>query len=123
CEKPTYIQLDFLIRRFAEQANADASLRDRQPYKAAVDGDLQWFGDAVTKHYEGDDSGNSNGDIEMLQYTDATAGSSLSMLVLHDDADREFDYVAGAEKALDKAKNSGWTVVSMKSDWNTVFGD
>jgi hypothetical protein len=45
------------------------------------------------------------------------------MLVLHDDADREFDYVAGAEKALDKAKNSGWTVVSMKSDWNTVFGD
>ncbi|HZA09964.1 MAG TPA: haloacid dehalogenase-like hydrolase, partial [Mycobacterium sp.] len=47
CEKPTYIQLDFLIRRFAEQANADASLRDRQPYKAAVDGDLQWFGDAV----------------------------------------------------------------------------
>ena len=56
CEKPIYIQLDFLVRRLAEQAKADPSLRDKQPYKAAVDGDLAWFGDAVTKHYKGDDS-------------------------------------------------------------------
>jgi hypothetical protein len=56
CEKPMYIQLDFLIRRFAEQAQADPSLRERQPYKAAAEGDLRWFGEAVTKHYQGDDS-------------------------------------------------------------------
>jgi phosphoglycolate phosphatase-like HAD superfamily hydrolase len=56
CEKPMYIQLDFLIRRFAEQAAADPSLHEKQPYKAAVDGDLKWFGDAVTKHYQGDDT-------------------------------------------------------------------
>src|ERR1700732_1483658 len=56
CEKPAYIQLDFLVRRLAEQAAADTTLREKQPYKAAVDGDLKWFGDAVTKHYEGDDS-------------------------------------------------------------------
>ncbi len=36
CEKPMYIQLDFLLRRFKEQAEADPSLRDQQPYKAAL---------------------------------------------------------------------------------------
>src|SRR5271155_2484195 len=55
-EKPGYIQLDFLMRRMAEQAAADISLKDRQPYLAAAAGDLSWFGDAVTKHYNGDDS-------------------------------------------------------------------
>src|ERR1700754_3372221 len=56
CEKPMYIQLDFLLRRFKEQAEADPSLRDQQPYKAAYSGDLKWLGDAVTKHYQGDDT-------------------------------------------------------------------
>ena len=56
CEKPMYIQLDFLLRRFKEQAEADPSLRDQQPYKAAYTGDLQWLGDAITKHYQGDDT-------------------------------------------------------------------
>jgi hypothetical protein len=45
------------------------------------------------------------------------------LLVRHDDADREFDYIAGAEKALDEAKAKGWTVVSIRNDWTTVFGD
>ena len=255
CEKPMYIQLDFLLRRFKEQATEDPSLQEKQPYKAAYTGDLKWLGDAVTKHYQGDDSdlkplmaailtsqheitveelagrfnaffaearhptlgrpytacgyapmvellqyleangftnyivsgggrdfmrpvtqglygippervvgssvglvyrdghlyttdqpeflddgpikpvrlwsrigrrpilaaGNSNGDIEMLQFTAASTGPSLQLLVLHDDADREFDYVAGAEKALDLAKSDGWTVVGMKDDWTTVF--
>ncbi len=255
CEKPMYIQLDFLLRRFKEQATADPSLRDKQPYKAAVDGDYDWLGAAVTKHYQGDDNdfkvlagailtaheaitveehaekinaffadaahptlgrpytacgyapmveliryledndftcyivsgggrdfmrpvtgplygvppervvgsavglvyrdanvyttaelefvddgpikpvrlwsrigrrpifaaGNSNGDIEMLEFTHASNAPSLQVLVLHDDAEREFDYTAGAEKALDIAATSGWTVVSMRNDWSTVF--
>jgi phosphoglycolate phosphatase-like HAD superfamily hydrolase len=250
CEKPMYIQLDFLLRRFKEQAEADPSLREKQPYKAAYTGDLKWLGDTVTKHYQGDDTdlkplvaailtsqheitvdelrgrfdaffadakhptlerpytacgyapmvellrylegngftcyivsgggrdfmrpitgplygippervvgssvglvyrdgdlyttatpeflddgpvkparlwsrigrrpifaaGNSNGDIEMLEFT-----HGLRLLILHDDADREFDYVGGAEKALDLASSGGWTVVSMKNDWATVF--
>ena len=250
CEKPMYVQLDFLLRRFKEQADTDASLRDRQPYQAAYTGDLGWLGDAVTKHYQGDDAdfklllaavlsahhaitveehasrvdaffaearhptlerpytscgyapmvellryledngftnyivsgggrdfmrpvtwqmygiprervvgssvglrfedsdvyttaepeflddgpmkpvrlwsrigrrpilaaGNSNGDIEMLQFT-----RGLKLLVRHDDADREFDYVSGAERALAEAETSDWTVVSMRSDWTTVF--
>jgi hypothetical protein len=45
------------------------------------------------------------------------------MLVLHDDAEREFDYVTGAEKALREAEEKGWTVVSIRGDWATVFGD
>jgi phosphoglycolate phosphatase-like HAD superfamily hydrolase len=250
CEKPMYIQLDFLIRRFAAQAMEDASLRARQPYKAAAEGDLKWFGEAFTKHEQGDDTdlqplvaavlsahheitveehrgrvdaffdevkhptlarpytecgyrpmvellryleaygftcyivsgggrdfmrpitgllygippervvgstvgleyrdgdlfttsqpeflddgpmkpvrlwsrigrrpilaaGNSNGDIEMLEFT-----RGLRLLVLHDDAEREFAYTAGAEKALDQAAKDGWTVVNMKKDWRCVF--
>ena len=256
-EKPAYVQLDFLVRRLAEQVAADPSLADRQPYAAAASGDLGWFADAVTKHYNGDDSGlkvltegilsayqgltveqhaeqvkaffadavhpslrrpytacgytpmvellgyleangftnyivsgggrdfmrpvtaqmygippervigssvgldftdghlltttrpeflndgpvkavriwgrtgrrpifaagNSNGDIEMFEFTDASPGISMSMLVLHDDAEREFDYTAGAERALDLAAVAGWPVVSLKNDWVTVFGD
>jgi len=45
----------------------------------------------------------------------------LRLLVLHDDADREFAYTTGAEDALDRAKTHGWTVVSMKEDWSAVF--
>ncbi len=256
CEKPAYIQLDFLVRRLAEQAAADPALAARQPYTAAAAGDLGWFGDAVTKHYNGDDSalkvlaggilsayagltveehadrikaffaeaqhptldrpytacgylpmidllryleangftcyivsgggrdfmrpvttsmygippervigssvglefadgrlrttaapeflndgpvkavriwgrigrrpifaaGNSNGDIEMLEYATAGPGPSMSMLVRHDDADREFAYTAGAEKALGRATGRGWAVASMRDDWTTVFG-
>ena len=257
CEKPAYVQLDFLVRRLAALAEADPSLKGRQPYAAATSGDLAWFGNAVTKHYQDDDSdikvlgeailsansaittedhaarvsaffdsaqhptlhrlytecgyapmvdllgylgthgftcyivsgggrdfmrpitglmygipperivgssvglefhdgnlyttarpeflddgpvkpvriwgrtgrrpifaaGNSNGDIEMLQYTAGQEKPSLSMLVLHDDAEREFAYTAGAERALDLAKQQGWTVASIHNDWTTVFAD
>lgn len=257
CEKPAYIQLDFLVRRLAEQVAADPALCARQPYTAAAEADLAWFGDAVTKHYNGDDSdlkllagailsanatittdehatrvsaffadakhptlgraytacgytpmiellrylesfgftnyivsgggrdfmrpvttamygvppervigssvgliyqdgdllttaqpeflndgpvkpvriwgrvgrrpifaaGNSNGDIEMLQYTTGGPGPSLAMLVRHDDAEREFAYTAGAERALDLAEKSGWTPASMRDDWRSVFCD
>jgi phosphoglycolate phosphatase-like HAD superfamily hydrolase len=254
CEKPMYIQLDFIVRRLAEKAAEDPSLAGQQPYQAATAGDLNWFGGAITKHYQGDDSdlkvlagavmalhatmtveehaalvsafyagakhpslgrpyptctyapmvellryleangftcyivsgggrdfmrpitstiygippervvgsaqglkfegvdghgdlliqpaldifddgpekpvriwsrvgrrpilaaGNTNGDDEMLQYT-----SGLRLLVLHDDADREFAYTAGAERALEHADKYGWTVVSMKNDWTSVF--
>jgi len=66
-------------------------------------------------------AGNSNGDIEMLQYAQHQDLPSLQLLVLHDDADREFDYVSGAERALELSASSAWTVVSMKNDWASVF--
>jgi phosphoglycolate phosphatase-like HAD superfamily hydrolase len=56
CEKPMYIQLDFLLRRFVEQAQSDPSLRKKQPYQAAYEGDLEWLGAAVDKHVNGDDT-------------------------------------------------------------------
>jgi phosphoglycolate phosphatase-like HAD superfamily hydrolase len=67
--------------------------------------------------------GNSNGDVPMLAYSGAESLPGLRLLLLHDDSDREFDYTAGAEQALDIAAQQNWTVVSMKNDWNTVFTD
>jgi len=66
-------------------------------------------------------AGNSNGDIPMLDFTQHADKASLRLLVLHDDAEREFDYTSGAEQALEQADTSGWTVVSVKNDWATVF--
>jgi phosphoserine phosphatase len=261
CEKPMYIQLDFILRRWLEMANQNSALRDQQPWKAAVEKDYAWLGNAVTKHYSGDDSdmpvlmkglltafegstiedfaqragdflrtqmhptlkrmyrecgytpmiellryleangftnfivsgggrdfmrpitqdlygipaervvgssvslefrengdggdvltqphldvlddgpvkpiriwsrigkrpilaaGNSNGDIQMLQFANKPPRPALRLLVLHDDAKREFDYVAGAEKSLALAQQYGWTIVSIRNDWKTVFGD
>ena len=65
--------------------------------------------------------GNSNGDLPMLEFSGTSATPSLRLLLLHDDAKREFDYTAGAEQALDAAAQQNWTVVSIKNDWNTVF--
>ena len=65
--------------------------------------------------------GNSNGDLPMLAYSGTAESPGLRLLILHDDADREFDYVAGAEQALEVAEEQQWTVVSMKNDWREVF--
>jgi phosphoserine phosphatase len=60
-------------------------------------------------------AGNADVDIEMLE------AAKFSLLVDHDDSEREFAYTNGAEKSLVKAGESGWTVVSMKDEWSTVF--
>jgi phosphoglycolate phosphatase-like HAD superfamily hydrolase len=260
-EKPIPIQLDFTLFRLAELATRDPSLTDRQPYKAAVERDYRWLGEAMVKHYHGDDAdlrlleggvesafegmgveaygaevlawldtaahpvlrrpylscgfvpmvellryleangfttyiasggdrdfmrpfaetiygippervigsalgldfddsdagtrlvykskieffddgpqkpvriwsrigrrplvagGNSNGDIPMMRFARSGDRGALRLLVLHDDADREFAYTAGAEDALDRARTHGWTIVSVKDDWKTVFAD
>jgi phosphoserine phosphatase len=259
CEKPMPIQLDFFLRRLVAMAEADAALRERQPWKAAYERDYGWLARVMDDHYAGDDTnlpvlasgllaafanisvdeferesaaflhdtrhptldrryvecayapmvelldalrtngfstfiasgggrdfmrpisnevygipregvigsavtlayapddtggaiirqtaadylddgpekpvhiwnragrrpvlaaGNSNGDIEMLDFTQHPDKPSLRLLVLHDDAEREFAYVTGSERALERAAVGGWTVVSMKDDWVTVF--
>jgi phosphoserine phosphatase len=259
CEKPLYIQFDYLLRKLAEQAEADPSLRSQQPWKAAWEKDLDWLGGAVTKHYQGDDSdlqvvikgilrlaeglpveqveaeardfiqntrhptlnisyqqciyqpmlellhyleangfanyivsgggrdfmrgfahdlygiprervigstlayryvdgdgggaieqraeldviddgpgkpiqiwniigrrpilaaGNSNGDLQMLTFAGGSSLPALRLLVVHDDADREFDYIAGAEQILSAAQTKRWTSISIKNDWRKVF--
>jgi hypothetical protein len=67
--------------------------------------------------------GNSNGDVPMLAFAGTPTTQALRLLLLHDDAEREFDYTAGAEQALQTASQENWTVVSIKNDWNTVFAD
>jgi phosphoglycolate phosphatase-like HAD superfamily hydrolase len=59
--------------------------------------------------------GNADVDIEML------SAAKFGVLVDHDDEEREFAYTNGAEKSVTKAKELGWTIVSMKNDWSTVF--
>jgi hypothetical protein len=56
CEKPMPIQLDFILRRLVDMADADPALRGRQPWKAAHERDFAWFGAAMEAHYAGHDS-------------------------------------------------------------------
>jgi phosphoserine phosphatase len=259
CEKPMPIQLDFILRRLVEMAEADEALRERHPWKAAYERDYAWLAAVMAEHYAGDEhnvkvlaagilaayagisvedfeaqadtflrstqhptlgrgyletaytpmvelldyladngftnyiasgggrdfmrpisediysiprqrvigssaalaytsdehggtithkpeldylddgpqkpiriwsrtgrrpllaAGNSNGDIPMLHFTQHPDKPSLRLLVLHDDSEREFDYTSGAEQALDHAARDDWTVVSIRSDWATVF--
>ena len=76
--------------------------------------------------------GNSRGDQEMLEYTQAGSGARFELLVLHDDAAREYAYGpalglpdvklgAFTQAVYDEAKKAGWTVASMKTDWSQVF--
>jgi len=76
--------------------------------------------------------GNSTGDREMLEWTGAGAGARLMMLLLHDDAIREYAYGPAAglpdskvgtftPELYDEAKKKNWTVISMKNDWKRIF--
>jgi phosphoserine phosphatase len=259
CEKPLPIQADFILRRLAEMAAVQPELGERQPWKAAAEGDAGWFGALMAEHYAGDDTnvktlaagilaayagisiddfeaqadaflrsakhptlnrtylectyapmvellnylkvngfsnyiasgggrdfmrpvthdlygiprervigssstlayasddhggtithrpeadylddgpekpvriwsrigrrpllavGNSNGDVPMLDFTKHADKPTLRLLVLHDDGEREFEYTGGADKALKQAEADGWTIVSIKNDWATVF--
>jgi phosphoserine phosphatase len=56
CEKPVPIEMGFQLADVARQAAADPSLRERQPWKAVVEGDHAWLAGVITKHYNGDDS-------------------------------------------------------------------
>jgi phosphoserine phosphatase len=68
-------------------------------------------------------AGNSNGDIPMLEFAQHADKPFLRLLVLHDDAEREFAYTAGAEDSLERARTESWTVVSVANDWSTVFAE
>ena len=66
-------------------------------------------------------AGNSNGDLQMLTFAGGNSLPALRLLIIHDDADREFDYVAGAEKAIEAVETNGWIAVSIQHDWQKVF--
>ena len=259
-EKPMPTQLHYVVERWREAATRDPSLAARQPYRAAVTGDLAWLGTAIDRHYAGDDSdlgviiqalvgltdgvsvedyarsvtefyrsarhprlgrpyaqsvyqpmvellrylethgftcyivsggerdfmrpmtqanygippervigsalgltydekdasvryssalaffddgpekpvriwsrigrrpllaaGNSDGDIPMLDFARGGSRRGLALLVHHDDATRDdTPYDTGAERALDTASDRGYTVVSVRDDWASVFPD
>jgi phosphoserine phosphatase len=70
--------------------------------------------------------GNSDGDLQMLQWTSAGNGLRFGLIVHHTDVKREYSYdrqssVGKLDKALDEAQSRGWTVVDMKKDWKVIF--
>ena len=70
--------------------------------------------------------GNSDGDFEMLEWTTSGDGARFGLLVHHDDAEREFAYdreshIGKLARGLDAAPKRGWTVVSMKTDWKSIY--
>jgi len=70
--------------------------------------------------------GNSDGDLQMLQWTTAGEGARFALYVHHTDAGREWAYdressIGGLDKGLDEARAKGWTVVDMKNDWNVIY--
>ncbi len=71
-------------------------------------------------------AGNSDGDFEMLEWTTAGEGARFGLLVHHTDAEREFAYdreshVGKLARGLDEGPKRGWTIVSMKDDWKTIY--
>ena len=71
-------------------------------------------------------AGNSDGDLQILQWTTGAVGRRLGLIVHHDDAEREYAYdrdssIGRLDQALDQASANGWVVVSMKDDWQTTF--
>jgi hypothetical protein len=72
--------------------------------------------------------GNSDGDLQMLQWTMGGEGVRFAGIVHHTDADREWAYdrdshIGRLDKALDEAAERGWIVVDMRTDWKQVFPD
>jgi hypothetical protein len=70
--------------------------------------------------------GNSDGDLQMMQWTAAGDGARLMLYVHHTDGEREWAYdrdshVGRFNKGLDEAREKGWTVVDMKKDWKVIF--
>ena len=65
------IELGFILRRLAAMAEADAALREQQPWKAAYEKDYGWLGGAITKHYQGDDS-----DVKLLMAASLTPSAA-----------------------------------------------
>jgi hypothetical protein len=90
CEKPMPIELGFILGRFVEMAEADESLREKQPWKAAWAKDYHWLGEVITKHYHGDDT-----DVKVLMagLLQAFAGQSVE------------EYTAAADAFLRREKH------------------
>jgi len=73
-------------------------------------------------------AGNSDGDFQMLEWTTAGEGARFGLLVHHDDGDREFAYdreshIGKLDRGLDEGPDRGWTIVSMKADWKSIYPD
>lgn len=114
-------------------AKTQFEMRDGKPVIMRLP-ELYFFNDkdgkpAAIQHYIGKRPiaafGNSDGDLQMLQWTTSGTGASLGMIVRHTDGDREFAYdqagMSSLKQSLIEADQQGWIVVDMQRDWQRVF--
>src|SRR5438094_144371 len=147
-EHPMYSQVMYCLHRVGALVKEKPELKDVEPFKTVISGDREAIGKLTMpdlekilmatltgmppEQFQAAAFGNAPGDQQMLEYTRAGDGARLAMLVLHDDAKREYAYgpaqglpdtkVGTFPQALyDKAKKEGWTVISMKNDWKKIF--
>ena len=118
-EQPYYFQLAFAFDRVKAMALAKVEFIDDDPGKPV--GINRFIGRRPIFAF-----GNSDGDLQMLQWTTAGPGARFAGIVHHTDAEREYAYdrqskIGKLDKALDKATAKGWTLVDMKQDWKKVF--
>jgi len=114
-EQPLYFQLFFALDRVQQLAPQHPEWKDKEPFTSLLKGDVK-----------GALFGNSDGDLQMLQYTTGGTGARFGLLVHHTDAAREWAYdgtasIGHLDKALDAAPANGWTVVDMKEDWKVIY--
>jgi phosphoglycolate phosphatase-like HAD superfamily hydrolase len=95
CEKPMPIELGFILKRLAEMAEADPSLHDRQPWKAAREGDHAWLGGAITKHYHGDET-----DVKLLMGGILRAFGGMTV---DDYATAAHEFLSGRHPTMDRS--------------------
>ena len=118
-EQPYYFQLAFAFDRVKATALAKVEFIDDGPGKPV--GINRFIGRRPIFAF-----GNSDGDLQMLQWTTAGPGARFAGIVHHTDAEREYAYdrqskIGKLDKALDEARAKGWTLVDMKQDWKKVF--
>ena len=95
CEKPMPIELGFILRRLAEMCETDTTLRDKHPWKAAHEKDFAWLGNAMTKHYHGDDN-----DLKVLM---AGILRAFAGVTVDDYAAAADEFLSGRHPTLDRS--------------------
>jgi len=109
CEKPMPIQLDFILRRLAEMAAADPALRDRQPWKSAVERDFGWLSAVIAEHYAGDDR---NVKVLAAGILAAYAGMSVEEFEARSDAFLRSVGIRRSSAAISSALTPRWSSYS-----------
>jgi hypothetical protein len=131
-EKPVYFQLLFAIDRVTELAPKHSEWKDKQPFKAAIEGDMKTLAASgekgIAELVMASHAGMRPEEFQKIVGDRLAAAEHprFGLILHHTDAEREYAYdrdssVGRLDKALNDAPSKGWVVIDMKNDWKTVF--